>query len=86
MTAPLNADELKKLIREAVREELFAAGLRIENPDHQDEARKDFTFLRRLRQGVDGAAGKIGSAVILAIVSGALFLLGLGAHSWLKQP
>ncbi|WP_157038033.1 MULTISPECIES: hypothetical protein [Chelativorans] len=44
----------------------------------QDEAREDFRFLRRLRLAMDGATSKVGGAVLLAIVSGVLWLLWIG--------
>jgi len=74
----MTSDELEKLIRRAVRDELSDAGLRLDDAKLQDEAREDFRFLRRLRQAVNGAASKVGGAVLLAIVSGVLWLLWTG--------
>jgi hypothetical protein len=71
----MTADEMEALVRNAVRQELSAAGLRIDEPEHQDEARADFVFLRSLRRGTYGAASKVGMAVILAIVSGIGWLI-----------
>ena len=62
----IDPDELKRIVKEAVREELSAAGLRIDEPEHQFEAREDFRFLRNLRQALSGISSKIGAAVILA--------------------
>lgn len=75
--------QLKLLIREAIREESADAGLRIDG-EHQDDAREDYRFLRRLRKGVDGAAAKIGLAVIAAFIGGILWLLNLGIQAWWK--
>jgi len=71
----MTADELEGLVRKAVRDEIKAAGLRLDDPQHQDEARADFVFLRALRRGTYGAASKVGMAVILAIVSGVGWLI-----------
>lgn len=79
----LTADELENLIRKAVRKELSAAGIRLDDPEQEDQAREDFRFLRRLRTSIDGATSKVGGAVILAMVSGALWLLWLGVQSFL---
>lgn len=84
---PLSEDQLDKLIqravRHAVRDELRAAGLRIDDEDHVDEARADFMFLRKVRQAFNGAASKVGGAVILAFVGGVVWLLTAGVQSLL---
>lgn len=74
----MTEDEIVATIRAAVRAEFSAAGLRVDDSDDQDEAREDFRFLRKVRQGVNGASSKIGGAVILALVSGLLWLLWNG--------
>jgi hypothetical protein len=78
--ASLTEDELVNVIRKAVRAEFSAAGLRVDEPQDQDQAKEDFRFIRRLRRGFDGASSKIGGAVILALVSGFLWLLWTGFH------
>lgn len=83
----MTEDELSGLIRSAVRAEFSAAGLRIEDSDDQDEAREDFRMLRKLRKGYDGASSKIGGAIIMALVSGLLWLMYLGIHAFVgKTP
>lgn len=72
-------------IRAAMREELADAGLRLDGAAHQDEAREDFRFIRRLRKRVDGAASKVGATVILAIASGAIWLVMQGLNLWKGQ-
>jgi hypothetical protein len=79
--ASLTEDELIVIIRSAVREEFSAAGMRVDAPADVDEARRDFMFLRRLRGWVDGTASKIGGAIILAIVSGIVWLIVAGAQA-----
>ena len=74
-------EQLEQL-RAVFREELADAGLRLDSVEHQDEAREDFRFVRRLRKRVDGAASKVGMAVILAVTSGIIWLVVQGANLW----
>lgn len=67
----------------AVMVEVFGdAGLRLDGAGHEDEARRDFMFLRALRQGVNGAAAKIGWLVIAAIFGGVVWLVSTGLNVW----
>lgn len=75
-------DQQLAQIRAVFREELADAGIRLDSADHQDEAREDFRFLRRLRLGMDGTASKIGWLVIAAIVGGFIWLVNLGLNTW----
>lgn len=77
--------EMKQL-RDMFREELADAGLRIDGPEHVDDAREDFRFLRRFRVGMNGLAGKIGWAVIIAIVGAAITLFTMGLNAWKGSP
>lgn len=77
-------EQLEQL-RSVFREELADAGLRLDSVEHQDEAREDFRFVRRLRKRVDGAASKVGMAVILAVTSGIIWLIVQGASLWKGQ-
>lgn len=77
------ASEIETIVRDAIRSEFEAVGLRVHDEDHQDEARSDFNFLRKLRKAVDGTASKIGSAIILALVGGFIWLLSVGVQSFL---
>ncbi|MBZ9807710.1 hypothetical protein [Mesorhizobium sp. ESP-6-2] len=81
----MTEDELVELIREAVRAEFSDAGMRVDAPADIDEARADFMFLRRVRQAFNGAAAKIGGAVILAVVSGVLWLIVIGAQAFFSK-
>lgn len=76
----MTSEQLETLIRKAIRDELNESGLRIDDADHQFEAREDFRFLRKLRKALDGASSKIGMAVLMALVSGIiwLFVSGIG--------
>lgn len=83
--ASMTEDELVGIIRAAVREEFSAAGMRVDAPADVDEARRDFMFLRRLRGWVDGTASKIGGAIILAVVSGIVWLIVVGAQAFFQN-
>lgn len=75
--APLSADELRAIVRGAVRDEFKAIGLRVDD-DHADDARDDFRFIRKFRQSFEGVASKVGMALILSIVSGLTYLVWQG--------
>jgi len=77
----MTEDELTAVIRSAVRAEFESTGLRVDDPDDKDMAREDFRFVRRARQVFEGAASKIGGAIILACVGGFLWLLGMGVKA-----
>jgi len=79
-------EQLTGAVRNAVREELADAGLRIDGPDHQDAAKEDFRFLRKLRTGIDGLASKIGWAVIAAMLGGVVWVVQLGLNAWKHLP
>lgn len=78
--------QLTDAIRAAVREELADAGLRLDDTDHQDAAKEDFRFLRRLRTGIDGVAGKIGWTIIAAILGGVIWIVQIGLNAWRHLP
>jgi hypothetical protein len=69
-------------LRTVFREELADAGLRIDGPDHIDDARRDFMFLRSLRVGLNGTASKIGWVVIAAILGAVIWLVTNGLNFW----
>ena len=69
-------------LRTAMREELADVGLRLDGADQQDEARRDFMFLRWLRTGVNGTAAKIGWLVIVAVCGGIVWLVNAGLNAW----
>ena len=69
-------------MRTLLREEFGDVGLRIDEPEHVDNAREDFRFLRKLRQGTDGYASKIGWFIIAAFLGGAIWLFTLGINAW----
>lgn len=77
----MTEDEFANLIRASVRAEFAAIGLRLDEPEDQDEAREDMRLIRKLRRGFNGASAKLGGAIILALVSGLLWLMYLGFHA-----
>jgi len=71
-------------LRHVLRDELDNAGLRLADADHVDAAREDFRFLRRLRTSLDGAASKVGWAIIAAAVSAVIYIVSMGINAWNK--
>ena len=82
---PMTDEDLITLVRTAVRDELSAAGLRLDDADHQEAAREDFRFIRKLRTSFNGASSKIGATVIVALVSGLLWLVFYGLQAILPN-
>ena len=78
-------DEQLEQLRTLFREELADAGLRIDGPEHVDEAREDFRFLRKLRQAWDSAGNKVGNAVLFGVIGIAGSIIGLGFWAWLSS-
>ena len=82
MTTPrrvtLTAQELEELVHNAVLKAFDEVGLRVDEPDHRDEAREDFRFIRIMRKSTYGAASKVGLAIILAITSGFVWIVWQG--------
>ena len=69
-------------MRAAMADVLADAGLRVESADQQDEARKDFMFLRWFRTGTNKLATAIGWLFIAAIVGGVIWLFTTGLNAW----
>lgn len=75
------AEIIRASVREAVRAELFDAGLMVHEPEHKLDARNDFTFLRSMRERFDTVSGWVGKAIVGGVLTGflALFVAGLKA-------
>lgn len=74
--------ELAAIVEQGVRRGFADAGLRTDEADQIDEARKDFAFVRALRKGVNGTAAKIGWTVIAAILGAIFWLVNSGLNFW----
>lgn len=88
MSDGFSAEELQQLeaiVEKGVRKGFADAGLRTDEADQIDEARKDFAFVRSLRRGINGTASKIGWVVILAVLGGAFWLFQMGLNVWRGQ-
>lgn len=81
----MTSAELEEVVRAAVRSELSLVGLRLDNRDHQDEARKDLVFVRKFRLSAEGATSKVGAAVLVAMVTGLVWLFWSGATALLGR-
>jgi len=75
---PEQQTQLKQIFREALED----VGLRTDGPDHIEEARKDFMFVRSLRKGINGTAAKIGWTVIAAFLGAIFWLFNNGLNIW----
>ncbi|MEO6395903.1 MAG: hypothetical protein ABIO40_08330 [Devosia sp.] len=81
----LQMAQLKLILKEAINEAFADAGLRIDSGDHQDEAREDFRFVRRLRRIWDSGVTRTGTIVLTAIVGVAVTILGMGLAQWINR-
>lgn len=79
------SDEQLAQMRALFADVLADAGLRVDEPDHQDAAREDFRFLRRLRLAWDGGVNKAGNAVMMAALGILFAIIGAGFWAWLSQ-
>lgn len=78
-------EALKRSMAPAIRAELKDAGLRLDGDMNQVAASADFMFLRRMRTIFEGASAKIGGAIILALVSGVVWLLVIGSQAFFNK-
>jgi len=72
-------------LRAVMVDVLGDAGLRLDDVDHQGEAREDFQFLRGLRQMKEGVARKIGNSIITAVIVIAFAIIGPGFWQWISS-
>jgi hypothetical protein len=83
--ADLSVEQFQAMLRKTVREELHDAGLRIDSETHQDAAREDFRFLRKLRVSAEATSSKVGMAVILVVSGGIITALWSGLKLMFRQ-
>src|SRR5690606_34101235 len=69
-------------IKAAMIDVLGDGGLRLGDAKDDDEARKDFIFLRAFRRAAGGLASGIGWLVIVAIVGAVIWLVNNGLQAW----
>lgn len=86
VTITISADELRELIAQSVRGELERAGLLIEEADHREESRKDFTWLRSMRTGYDAAVRTAGKIVLGFVVTALLGALAVSVKLGFSPP
>lgn len=72
-------------LRKVMIDVLGDAGLRLDETEHEDEAREDFRFLRRLRKSFDGASTQIGRSLLLALIAVAGVIISLGFWQWINS-
>lgn len=77
--------QLRLAIKEGVEEAFADAGLRIDEGTHQDEAREDFRFVRRLRKTWDGAVVKTGTFILLGLLGIVATIAGMGFWAWINK-
>ena len=79
------SEEQLAQMREAMRQVLTDAGLRLDDTDQQFEAREDFRFLRRFRLSWDGAAKKVGGAILGGVIVVVAAIMVAGFWTWIKS-
>jgi hypothetical protein len=76
---------VKRAMAPAIRAELKDAGLRLDGDVNQTAAAADFSFVRKFRLWYEGTSSKIGGAVILAVVSGLVWLMVIGSQAFFQS-
>lgn len=69
-------------LRAVMVDVLGDAGLRLGEAAQEDEARRDFMFLRAFRKGASGVAAGIGWLVIASLVGAVIWLVNAGLNAW----
>lgn len=83
--SPEQLAQLEAIVEKGVRKGFADAGLRIDDGNAEDEARKDFAFIRSVRKTLGGWATSIGWFVILSLLSAVVWLLNSGLNLWKGQ-
>lgn len=79
-------DEQLQQLRNVLREQFDRAGLRLDEPEHVDDAREDFRFLRKIRKFNDGIAPRIGTFVIISGLGLLGWAITTAANVWKSAP
>ena len=88
MTIGFTAQQIRQLeavVEKAVKEAFADVGLRIESDTHEDEARADFVFLRKLRRSWDHTGTRIGNAVLVAAIAAAASIASAGIWALFRR-
>lgn len=72
-------------LRAVMVDVLGDAGLRLDETEHEDEAREDFRFLRRLRKTFDGASTQVGRSLLLGLIGIAAVIVSMGFWQWISN-
>jgi len=72
-------------LRAAMIDVLGDAGLRLDEAAHEDEAREDFRFLRKLRKAFDGISTQVGRSILLGAIGILAVIIGLGFWRWIGK-
>ena len=72
-------------LRAVMVDVLGDAGLRLDETEHEDEAREDFRFLRKLRKSFDGASTQIGRSLLLGLIGIVGVIISLGFWQWISS-
>ena len=77
--------QLEAIVEKGVRKGFADAGLRIDDGASEDEARKDFAFIRAVRRTMGGWATSIGWFFIITMLSAIVWLVTQGFNLWKGQ-
>jgi hypothetical protein len=72
-------------LRAVMVDVLGDAGLRLDEAEHEDEAREDFRFLRRFRKAFDGASTQVGRSLLMALIGVVAVIISLGFWQWISH-
>lgn len=76
---PTTREEFKGVVKEAIHETFEEIGIDITTTSGRLIWRKNFERLKTISDMTDNIASKVGWAIIVLAISGALYLIGLGA-------
>lgn len=77
--------QLEAIVEQGVRKGFADAGLRIDDGASEDEARKDFAFIRGVRRTLGGWATSLGWFIILSVLGSIVWLITQGLTFWKGQ-
>lgn len=77
----VDRDELREIVREVLDEQQQRVGLSVETGKDRDELKADALFVRRLREAANGAATKLGYAVLMSAAALVAGILVTGWHA-----